>query len=257
MNSRIAIMIILIMVILLVIVISDQVRIRYLEGKLNNLLILDEEGDSLVVYHPDQVKERLILITPGFADRFTNYKSPLSPHYESDYAFQDLVEFYIENRFQDHYGTSRGTKEKRRKHEGIDLFVAENTPVYPLADYGVVVQVSDNPNHLEWAECWDQAGKKDTVQIEYGKLVKVLYPDGLTSIYVHLNEVNVQEGDEVRGDTVLGLTGVTGNLLRSGKKSHLHLELRYLDGESFDPRWRLHWRGTAFVEFVKRLMIND
>lgn len=246
-------MIIVIIVIMLSLIISDQIRINYLEEKLSHVRILTYEGDSLLVYGPERLNERSIYISPEFVDRFTHLKSPFSTGYDSDYHFQDLINEYVENRFQDHYGSKRGSKGKRRIHEGIDLFVPENTPVYPLSEYGVVVRVSDNPNHLEWAECWDEEGTKDTIQIEYGKLVKVLYPDGLISSYVHLNEVYVKEGEEVRGDTVLGLTGVTGNLKRSGKDSHLHLELRYLDGNSFDPRWRLHWRGTNFLEFIKLL----
>ena len=255
MSSRIAIMIILIMAIMLVVVITDQVRIRHLEGKLANIMVLSYEGDSLVVFNPEEIDESVLLMTPEFADRFTSYKSPFSPVRAADYKFQDLINEYVENRYQDHYGTKRGMKGRRRIHEAIDLFVSENTPVYPLSQYGVVTKVSDNPNHLEWVDCWDEEGVRDTVQIEYGKMVRVLYPDGLTSTYVHLNEVYVNAGDEVSGDTVVGLTGITGNLIRSGKKSHLHLELRYLDGKSFDPRWRLHWRGTRFGEFVRLLKI--
>ena len=168
-----------------------------------------------------------------------------------------MINEYVHNRFQDHYGSKRGGDGIKRIHEGIDLFVAENTPVYPLSSYGVVIEVSHNPNHLEWVECINADGEPDTVQVEYGKLVKVLYPEGITSTYVHLNKVSVKQGDEVKGDTELGLTGVTGNLSRSGKSSHLHLELRYLDGSSYDPRHRLHYRGTSFSNFARMLIRSD
>lgn len=253
MNSKAAIMVILIMVILIVLVVTDQMRIRYLEEKLSHVMILDYDNDSLLVYQPEQLNEQKLFITPEFVDSFTRFKSPFSAEYESGYKFQDLINEYVHNRFQDHYGTKRGRKGQRRIHEGIDLFVAENTPVYPLSEYGVVTKVSDNPNHMEWVECWDEDGVRDTIQVEYGKIVRILYASGLTSTYVHLNEVRVNVGDEVHGDTVVGLTGVTGNLKRSGKESHLHLELRYLDGSSFDARWRLHWRGTDFEKFTRML----
>jgi murein DD-endopeptidase MepM/ murein hydrolase activator NlpD len=221
---------------------------------LSRVVILGSAGDSLVVYHPEMLEEKSILLTPEFVDRFTDYKSPFwDGKSGEDRKYQSLINEYVQNRFQDHYGTKRGSRDVKRIHEGTDLFVAENTPVYPLADYGVVIDVSHNPSHTELVEYENAAGEKDSMQVEYGKMVKVLYPEGLTSSYVHLNEVYVEVGDEVKGDTVLGLTGVTGNLKRSGKESHLHLELRYLDGSSFDSRHRLHYEGTSFGKFIKML----
>ena len=251
MSSRILLLVLLIILILAGIIVFDQLRIGKLEETLDRIMILSYSGDSLVVYHPLKLETRKILLTPEFVDHFTHYKSPFWDGIEGEERlFQDLINEYIHNRNQDHYGSNRGGKGIKRIHEGIDLFVEENTKVYPLGSYGVVIRVSDNPSHMEWVECEKENGERDSMQVEYGKIVQVLYPEGFTSTYVHLNEVYVQAGDEVQGDTVLGITGVTGNLKRSGKASHLHLELRYLDGSSFDPRNRLHYRGTAFSEFV-------
>lgn len=256
MNSRVAILMLLIIVVLAGIVVFDQIKLRGLEEAMGRVLVLSNTGDSLVVYHPVNLKERQVLLTPEFVDSFTDYKSPFWDGVgEGDVIYQELINEYVENRFQDHYGCKRGSKRARRIHEGTDLFVPENTPVYPLADYGVVVEVSHNPNHTEWVEYTDSEGRVDTMQVEYGKIVKILYPEGITSTYVHLNAIYVEAGDEVRGDTKVGLTGVTGNLVRSGKASHLHLEVRYLDGKSFDSRHRLHYRGTSFKRFVEMLKL--
>ncbi len=258
MGSRVLLLVLLIMVILAGIIIFDQLRIGKLEETLNKLMILSYSGDSLVVYHPLKLEGRKLLITPEFADHFTRYKSPFwDGKGGEDRSFQDLINEYVHNRNQDHFGSNRGGKGIKRKHEGIDLFVEENTKVYPIGSYGVVMRVSDNSNHMEWVEYEKENGERDSIQVEYGKIVQVLYPEGFTSTYVHLNEVYVEAGDEVQGDTVLGITGVTGNLKRSGKASHLHLELRYLDGSSFDPRNRLHYRGTGFGEFAKMLKTGD
>ena len=254
MGSRSLLLAIILVIILGSIIIFDQIRIRELEDALGRIMILSSAGDSLVVFHPLKLRERQVLLTPEFVDNFTSYKSPFwDGRRGEDRKFQDLINEYVNNRNQDHYGCRRGGNGIKRIHEGLDLFVAENTPVYPLSDYGVVIDVSHNPNHLEWVDCTNAKGEADSVQVEYGKIVTVLYPEGITSTYVHLNEVKVDIGDEVHGDTVLGLTGVTGNLIRSGKASHLHLEIRYLDGTSFDPRHRLHYRGTEFGKFVKML----
>ncbi|MCF7911162.1 MAG: peptidoglycan DD-metalloendopeptidase family protein [Candidatus Cloacimonetes bacterium] len=256
MGSRSMLLALLLVIILISIIVFDQVRIKNLEVALGRIMILSGAGDSLVVYHPLKLTERQVLLTPEFVDSFTRYKSPFWDGIRGeDRSLQDLINEYVHNRNEDHYGSRRGGNGIKRIHEGLDLFVPENTPVYPLSDYGVVIDVSHNPNHLEWVACTNAAGAADSVQVEYGKLVTVLYPEGITSTYVHLNEVKVEIGEEVHGDTVLGLTGVTGNLIRSGKASHLHLEMRYLDGTSYDPRHRLHYRGTSFGEFVKMLKI--
>jgi murein DD-endopeptidase MepM/ murein hydrolase activator NlpD len=254
MGSRSMLLAIILVIILGSIIIFDQIRIGELEDALGRIMILSSAGDSLVVFHPLKLTERQVLLTPEFVDNFTSYKSPFwDGRRGEDRKLQDLINEYVNNRNQDHYGSRRGGNGIKRIHEGLDLFVAKNTPVYPLSDYGVVIDVSHNPNHLEWVDCTNAEGESDSVQVEYGKIVTVLYPEGFTSTYVHLNEVKVAIGDEVHGDTVVGLTGVTGNLVRSGKASHLHLEIRYLDGSSFDPRHRLHYRGTEFGKFVKML----
>lgn len=257
MSSRIAIMVIIIMLVLIAVLIRDELKISYLEEKLGLIRVLTYESDTLFVYGAESLTEPRVFIEPGFVDRFTRYKSPFSAEFSADYSFEKLMEKYIRRSNEDHYGTKRRTGDKRRIHEGIDLFVEENSPVYPIGAYGEVLRVSDNPNHLEWVECWDGDGNKDSVQVEYGKLVEVLYPEGITSTYVHLNEVYVKRGDRVWGNTVLGITGKTGNLARSSKPSHLHLELRYLaDNSSFDPRHRLRYRGTDFARYIRLLRLD-
>ena len=164
---------------------------------------------------------------------------------------------YISNRWADHYGASRGTREKKRIHEGIDLYVPENTPVYPLADYGIVTEVSDNPHFLMEAEYTKPDGTKGTMKIEYGKTVRILYPEGIESIYTHLNEVYVETGQEVYGNTIVGITGLTGNIRNSGKASHLHLELRDENNKSFDPRHRLRFKQGSFKFFLEHLKLDE
>lgn len=254
MNSRISVLLVLISLILFGVVIFDQFRINKLNSIIDKVDILSYQGDSLLVYSPRLLEESTLLITPDFVDMLTDYKSPFWDGGEGeDRSFQSLINEYVRNRNQDHYGAKRGDSRIRRIHEGIDLFVPENTPVYPIGEYGVVIQVSDNPNHLEWVDCTNEHGQPDSIQVEYGKLVKVLYPEGITSTYVHLNEIYVTVGEIVNGDTKLGLTGVTGNLKRSGKPSHLHMEIRYTDGSSFDPRHRLHYKGSEFGRFIRLL----
>ncbi|OQX70966.1 MAG: hypothetical protein B6D62_03065 [Candidatus Cloacimonas sp. 4484_275] len=143
-----------------------------------------------------------------------------------------------------------------RKHEGIDLFVPENTPVYPIADYGIVMQAEDNPHFLIETECKRENGVIDTVKVEYGKIVRILYPEGIETLYAHLNKIFVKTGETVTGSTKVGLTGLTGNIRRSGKPSHLHLELRDAENKTFNPKHRLFFHQGSVKNFLKNLKLE-
>jgi murein DD-endopeptidase MepM/ murein hydrolase activator NlpD len=172
-------------------------------------------------------------------------------------TFNELIDEYVMNRWADHYGCGRGTRERKRIHEGIDLFVPENTPLYPLTNFGIVTEVSDNPHYLVQVEYKKPGGIIDSMKIEYGKTIRILYPEGIESIYTHLNEVFVELNQTVDRNTVVGLTGLTGNIRNSGKPSHLHLELRDSENRSFDPRYRLRFEQNSAENFIKHIKIDD
>jgi len=72
----------------------------------------------------------------------------------------------------------------------------------------------------------------------YGLCVLVDHGLGLSSLYAHLSEINVEPGDDVNGGTILGHSGATG--LAGG--DHLHFAV--LVGETYvnpmewwDPKW--------------------
>ena len=99
----------------------------------------------------------------------------------------------------DTWGAARS---EGRTHEGTDIFAAEGTPVY-AATPGYVYSVGDNP---------------------YGGLVvTVVGGGGVRYYYAHLSsfDPNLQEGEYVTPETVLGHVGSTGNA--EGTPPHLHL----------------------------------
>ena len=241
-----------IIMLMLIIIIIDAFVIRHLRKKIDNLTIINWQDSMMVMESPKSIKEPTILITQKFIDNFNHYKSP----FNDGFTFNELIEKYISNRWSDHYGCGRGTREKKRIHEGIDLFVPENTPVYPLADYGIITEVSDNPHYLVEVEYKKPDGTKGKMKIEYGKTVRILYPEGISSIYTHMNQVFVSLGQEVYRDTKIGLTGLTGNIRNSGKASHLHLELRDKNNKSFDPRNRLRFDQGSLEFFLDHLNIK-
>jgi len=72
----------------------------------------------------------------------------------------------------------------------------------------------------------------------YGNCVVVDHGYGLQSIYGHMSQIDVHEGDMVKKGQVMGKSGMTG--LAGG--DHIHFSMQ-LDGVQIDPRewWDAHW----------------
>jgi murein DD-endopeptidase MepM/ murein hydrolase activator NlpD len=102
-------------------------------------------------------------------------------------------------------------------HGGVDMRAARGTPVYATAD-GVV----------EWASHHSNSG--------LGKMVKLVHNYGFSTIYGHLDKIEVKVGDYVRQGDLLGLSGNTG----ASTAPHLHYEVHYLN-RRLDPKPFLEW----------------
>lgn len=99
--------------------------------------------------------------------------------------------------------------QRRSPHTGIDFVGQPGTPIR-ASNHGVVVL----------AESLYFTG--NTVIVDYGT--------GLLSLFAHLSEFRVAEGDTVTPETIIGLIGATGRVTGP----HLHWSVR-LDGARVDP----------------------
>lgn len=248
--SKPEIIFLVISALLITVLILQTVKINRLTGRLNDLTIIDWQSDSLRVETGLSHDIPSVLVTPEFVDQTFLNHSPFG----DDYDLEKLIAEYVRYGQSDMYGSGRRTGNIRRIHEGIDLYVPENTPVFPVFPLGIVTDVSDDPDYIFYTTGYVGRTKVDSVGVEYGKIVRILYPEGIESLYAHLNEVFVEPGQIVRGDTPIGLSGYTGNIRYSGKPSHLHLELRDEEGKSFDPEKRLHYRFASLRRFIDHLM---
>ena len=71
----------------------------------------------------------------------------------------------------------------------------------------------------------------------WGKYVTIQHPGGYQTVYAHLSEVNVKEGQTVKAGEVIGITGDTGS---ADGYPHLHIELRAPGAPDAGPRGQLN-----------------
>ena len=103
----------------------------------------------------------------------------------------------------DLFGTERVINgEVQSRHQGLDYAAPAGTPVRAI-NRGVVILA--RPMFFEG----------DFIIIDHGQ--------GLLSLYLHLSEFKVKEGDEVSGGQVIAMSGGTGR----ATGAHLHLAIRW------------------------------
>lgn len=133
-------------------------------------------------------------------------------------SFLQLANSKVESEFADVRSyIYKGKKVDQQVHLGFDLAVSAHTPV-----------VAANDGTVVWAA---------PLGI-YGNCIVVDHGYGLQSIYGHLSEIGVKEGEMVKRGQTMGKSGSTG--LAAG--DHLHFSMQ-IDGVQVNPVewWDEHW----------------
>lgn len=114
--------------------------------------------------------------------------------------------------------SSEITQEYSTEHKAIDIAASSRSPVYAAED-----------GTVSYVQIWD--GSYDTTgMMSYGHMVEVRHADGNTTLYAHLSEINVQQGEKVVRGQRIGRVGSTGN----ATGPHLHFEVITSEGKA-DP----------------------
>jgi len=90
-------------------------------------------------------------------------------------------------------------------YNAVDIIHSCGSPIYAAAD-GIITEAKG-------------AG---AYNYGYGNLIKIQHYNGTTTVYGHLSELSVKEGDKVYQGDVIGKMGKTGN----ANCCHLHFEVR-------------------------------
>lgn len=110
------------------------------------------------------------------------------------------------------------TQEYSAEHKAIDIAASSGSPVYAAED-----------GTVSYVQIWD--GSYDTTgMMSYGHMVEIRHADGNTTLYAHLSEINVQQGEKVVRGQRIGRVGSTGN----ATGPHLHFEVITSEGKA-DP----------------------
>jgi hypothetical protein len=110
--------------------------------------------------------------------------------------------------------TANGTRDP---HRGVEFLNKFGTPVYAAGEGRVVFAGSDDaPVYSPWRNF-------------YGNLVVIEHTDDLYTLYAHLSEVTVRQGQQVSAGEQIGAVGQTGVAIGS----HLHFEVRRGDVQDY------------------------
>jgi murein DD-endopeptidase MepM/ murein hydrolase activator NlpD len=137
------------------------------------------------------------------------------PHSQAESTFADVRNYIY-----------HGQKIDQQVHLGYDLAVTEHVGVQASNDGRVVYAA---PLGI------------------YGNCVVLDHGYGLMSLYGHMSNIAVHEGDMVKKGQVLGQSGMTG--MAAG--DHIHFSMM-LDGVQIDPKewWDAHWIEDHIVRRV-------
>jgi len=113
------------------------------------------------------------------------------------------------------YGsTANGTRDP---HHGVEFPNPSGTPVHAAANGTVIFAGADEEAiYAPWGNF-------------YGNLVVIEHNDNLFTLYAHLSQINVEEGQKVLAGEKIGEVGRTGAAIGS----HLHFEVRRGKAEDY------------------------
>lgn len=97
--------------------------------------------------------------------------------------------------FFGHTSFARAGGYGKQGHNGMDFRASIGTPIL-ASENGVVMAVGDTDTGCRGAS--------------YGKWILIKHPNNLSTLYAHLSQINVSEGQEVKREERIALSGKTG-----------------------------------------------
>ena len=133
------------------------------------------------------------------------------------------------------------TQEYSEQHKAWDIAAVTGSAVV-AAEEGTVTYV----------QIWD--GSYDTTgMMSYGHMIEIRHADGNTTLYAHLSEINVQQGEKVVRGQRIGRVGSTGN----STGPHLHFEVMSETGKKENPEPVLEYGVSTLLDDYTWSWVNQ
>ena len=133
------------------------------------------------------------------------------------------------------------TQEYSEQHKAWDIAAVTGSAVV-AAEEGTVTYV----------QIWD--GSYDTTgMMSYGHMIQIEHPDGNTTLYAHLSEINVQQGEKVVRGQRIGRVGSTGY----STGPHLHFEVMSETGKKENPEPVLEYGVSTLLDDYTWSWVNQ
>ena len=164
------------------------------------------EHNTFIDLYDDDIEPEIDIFTEGWNSKAVN---PFNEKDIPDTQVIDVTGYFmpVPGGITSHYGYRKRFK---RMHKGIDLALKSNDTVYAAFD-----------------------GKVRLTNYEargYGNYVIIRHPNGLETVYGHLNKHLVKPDQYVKAGDPIGLGGSTGR----STGPHLHFETRFM-GYAINP----------------------
>ena len=187
---------------------TARLRVEHPDGSVTDRA-LDVVKRDYKVQRIDGLPERQVTPSPDDMVRVKDDNTQIAQARAKYSDRSDFVSGFVwpaEGEVSGVYGSQRILNGKpRRPHNGIDVVAPRGSPVIACAD-GIVALVHQ-----------DMFFTGKTVMIDHGH--------GLTSVYVHMDDIRVRAGDKVRKDDRVGSIGKTGRVTGP----HLHWGVSLFD----------------------------
>ena len=164
------------------------------------------EKNTFIDLIEDDIEPELDIYTEGWNSKAVN---PFKENEVPDRQVIDVTGYYmpVPGFVTSHYGYR---KRFRRMHKGIDLKIQSNDTIYAAFDGKVRLTA------------YERKG--------YGNYIIIRHPNGLETVYGHLNKTLVKADQVVRAGEPIALGGSTGR----STGPHLHFETRFM-GYAINP----------------------
>lgn len=183
---------------------TNNIKPLFIEDRLeiqNTVSVFNNEDLDLISDNADYILAQSVATSSEISQMDLDLQEIVSKNIE--------IKCPVKGTVTSEYGAREEVFKNVGYHTGVDIANVLNTPV-ASATNGIVV-------------------KTQSMDKYYGNNIEI-ESNGVIFKYAHLNQINVNEGDNVSIGDIIGLMGSTG----ASTGSHLHFEIK-INGRTVDP----------------------